>query len=717
MNLLNRDGQASIPKGYQHINTERKFLEHIISDKDLFITSEKLCDWAILILQGRGKNYKEVTSVFSTLQNAFPELTLDECKTIVDHLGEDFFLDNSVTTEKIIQAYYPMTLWDQAPSEKHAAQWLIWIYSNEITPTLWKIVKRKLEEWQLISNPTLSWMYLADSKELAIARIHHWLGVNIDPQYKYAGKFPINIPNPLVDDLRTNWRQKIIESKGEISESLLSGQLVPQLKQIIAKETAEFFIHNHQFLNTNHISLLSQFTELDIQEKLWKCLPPKEPSLLPESPEEVLNWFVQEYLPYRLSNLNNNNETITSLSQKFGEWYLQQYPKALHGFPTEKFISFKKAAAYSNELDQSTIALMIILDGLHVGDGQRITQMILSKCPRLTITQSDYAFAPLPTVTQFSKETLFKGVSYINCEGIEPIGKIIPENKTPLALLENSESGEVYIWRVLEPDKTYHSHNSNETLKQDVESQLDGIARKIQEIVDKVDENKKLEIIITTDHGRLISYSDRSIEIPKGFTAHGRAAWGNLKLAFDDSGYIIDGEVAYISPTQFGLEQVTAIILSDKCFKTNDGKTGTEAFPHGGIFPEEVIIPWLSFSRDIAIPLLSSKLSGTNQAQKPGIAELAITNLSDSIVLAKSIILTVDSEKYIDLPLDVQISKRNSGSIKVEIDPWPSENVIQKTSAFLKMQLMNGYSFESEVTLQLKSTGMYQRDNVLEGLE
>ena len=144
---------------------------------------------------------------------------------------------------------------------------------------------------------------------------------------------------------------------------------------------------------------------------------------------------------------------------------------------------------------------------------------------------------------------------------------------------------QLYIWRVQEPDRTYHKHNGSGTLLRDVEAQLDAAANKIVDLVDQVPDELSLQIIVATDHGRLLGKSTRRIAVPPGMISHGRAAWGDAGRSFDASGYIIEDEIVYLHGVRFGLTQDVAVALNQDTFRTNDGKGGTEVYPHGGLFP------------------------------------------------------------------------------------------------------------------------------------
>ena len=61
-----------------------------------------------------------------------------------------------------------------------------------------------------------------------------------------------------------------------------------------------------------------------------------------------------------------------------------------------------------------------------------------------------------------------------------------------------------------------------------------------------------------------------------------------------------------------------AITLNESAFYNNDGSGGSEVYPHGGLFPEEVIVPWVVFMRDKVKPMIDFSFSGDGRARMAG---------------------------------------------------------------------------------------------------
>jgi len=173
-------------------------------------------------------------------------------------------------------------------------------------------------------------------------------------------------------------------------------------------------------------------------------------------------------------------------------------------------------------------------------DADALVQNLSIRTPRLTLQEKSYTFTTLPTVTQFAKESLLKGVPPHLTPESSPIGQILPDNLSPNNNLNNARPGQIIFWRVEQPDKAYHFEQGDKRDRK-VRAELDSIMQAIVEVVENLPNEIPLQILLTSDHGRLMNpNAPRQLPVPAGFEAHGRAAWGNLDQAFPECGYVID---------------------------------------------------------------------------------------------------------------------------------------------------------------------------------
>jgi len=469
-----------------------------------------------------------------------------------------------------------------------------------------------------------------------------------------------------------------------------------------------YFLQNSGELSPQHIVQLAKYLNYKEINELRNRLAPNTPGDLPDTPELIIQWFLSEYLPYRewqeSFSVQAAREVVLQHAKKFAIWYLDNYPKALTGGPLAKWISFNRTAHLDR--NPNVLTLIIVLDGLHLTDARALIQNIRLHASRLSIVSEDVVFSAIPTITEFAKEALFRGVPPEKTGSVEAVGLVLPEDKSPAQRLINPDTIKVYLWRVLEPDRTYHHKNKSENLLQDVAGRLEAESLKIKEIVETI-----------TDHGRLLGSSTRTLPVPVDMQSHGRTAWGKSGLQFPAEGWIEQDNVAYLYGERYGLLSDTAIPLGEEAFLGNDDRTGNEAYPHGGLFPEEVIVPWIIFARDVVRPKVEITISGEGKARGSGTLHFKVLNIGDIELTLDEVILYFRNGTEKKIILEKILTARHETTIQYPIDPWPSPTEIQGIRGISKVRQPNGLSFDYSAVIEIHSKDIYDRgENILEDL-
>jgi len=720
--LLDREEDVPVLGEYILITSEVDFLRFATEAKALHVRGERLCNWAETFFRARGMVYKEAVSVKKELGRAFPTLSNEAIESLLNRAGENIHsATRPITAEKLLNVIYPSTLWTAPPSLSHLAEWLLWVYENRPTKEIQEVLLGVVAAWSNLSDQVNVQFYTEGvNPEYAERALINWLGIGDRKEFLAASEFPLNeIPSIFIDTALDKWNLAIVESHGGFFEQIDS-QVIPfSLKKLAAKETYQYFLQNSGELTNRQIASLAKYLSYQEVNQLRKRLEPAPPSSLPENPEAVVAWFLSEYLPYREWQDNfapsSTSEIVLPSAKQFAEWYLKNYPKALTGGSFAKWISFYKTA----HLDQSDniLTLLIVLDGLHATDTRTLIQNIRTHVRRLSILSEEMVFSPIPTITQFAKEALFHGVPPDKIASVNNIGEVLPEDKSPAQKLVNSGGKGIYLWRVLEPDRTYHQKNRSENLLQDVAGRLEAEALKIKEIVETIPDHVLLQIIITTDHGRLLGRSVKNISVPAGMQSHGRVAWGHTPFEYPVEGFILENGIAYLYGERFGLPSDLAIPLSEAAFRGNDNRTGSEAYPHGGLFPEEVILPWVILARDYVRPKIEVSISGNGRARSTGQLQVKVLNTSNVNLVFDELILTYRNGSAIKIPIIANISARYDSIIEKELEPWPSANDAKGITATAKLRQPNGLAFEYQAITEIHSKDIYDRDeNILEDL-
>lgn len=723
--LLDRYGDVRVPEGYTVIDSEVAFLAHAVDEGRWLIRGSWLCEWAETFLAGRRVDWQEALSPSREIQAAVPGLSFEQAAELFARLEAQFdALSRPLTASTVAQALYPHYLWQAQPSLDHAAQWLLWLDQCQLTDAERCVIQVIRQRWLFECPEELRAIYDIAESKAAQHMLEEWLGITSEMR-EYPEPFPAEVPQHWQESAANAWRARLIETRGDFVTALLERPLPPALRQVAGEVAHSYFVHNPEHLTEGYLNRLAKVVSGSRWEQLRGLLRPPEPAEVPSSAAEICTWFREEYLPFReWQRATGNREAhqrVLDAGRSFAQWYLDFYPRAAVS-DDSSLLSLVSARTLRQKRTRF-VSLLVVLDGLHHVDAQRLLAAIQGKTRRLTLRRDDLVFAPVPTITQFAKEALVKGVLPKDSAEVPLLGEDVSESKSPLKRLGTGKPGDVFIWRIQEPDRTYHSRNNYETLQDEVEGQLNTVAGKIADIVNQLSSQIALRVILTSDHGRLLGTSQRSVPVPPGMQAHGRAAWGHTLLEYPSSGYVLDGNLVYLYGERFGLAEDVAIILDESAFLTNDGKQGSERYAHGGLFPEEVLVPWIELERDV-VPVRESdarvqvRITGKGRAGQPGILDIQIINNYETALLLSSLYLSIGKKQRLEsFDLDSEIPAVKESHYRVELSAWPSGDEAQHTTASVVIRWPSGEYFEIPAAVDIESEELYRRSVSLDDLD
>ena len=411
--LLDRSGNAPVPTGYCVVASEVDFLHHATDGEGLLVRGEPLCDWAAAFFQGREAAFREVSSPKQELLGAFPQLSHAQAEAILACAGPRLAeVKLPLTPKRILQALYPGSIWEGTPSPRHAAEWLVWLHETRPEPCLQPILMQLVSGWLDKAGKAEREVYIVVEPDGALAQLDSWLGLTDGTLSSSLGEFPLSIPLDLVDRAREIWRREAVISSGRFLEQITLRPMPPLIRGLAAEEARLHFKAHPEELTDELWQVLSKYLSWSEQTELQGHRPPDTPSDVPAQPLAVLRWFATQYLSYRMWQSRNTVELalarVSELAQQFAHWYLAEYPRALAGHSMRAMLSFDRMASLATEHSDSAV-LVVVLDGLHVGDGNSLRKEILQIAPRLTVLEDGLCFSPLPTTTEFAKGSLFQG--------------------------------------------------------------------------------------------------------------------------------------------------------------------------------------------------------------------------------------------------------------------------------------------------------------------
>jgi hypothetical protein len=181
-------------------------------------------------------------------------------------------------------------------------------------------------------------------------------------------------------------------------------------------------------------------------------------------------------------------------------------------------------------------------------------------------------------------------------------------------------------------------------------------------------------------------------------------------MIFPVTGYVIEDGIVYLHAGRFGLHEPCAVMLSDDSFLTSDGRSGSELFAHGGLYPEEVLIPWLEFTRDRSPIELAVTLEGRGVAGSQDELRLKVDNPSELDVSLVRLELSVNGT-YFDLTETV--NSMGSAELRLPWTPWPTERELQNVQVTLRYAVPSGEVQTVAVVPTLESEELYVKDDIL----
>lgn len=606
---LDRVGDAVADDPLPIATTEVELLRLLNSHQSGIIRGNSLCRWASEYARGRGIEIVNLPSPSEQLRGCFPGLSDTQIRQLSERLGKKLGSGQEISAVRVAHWLWGDEWWLEQPGPEHTAFWLLWWLEHQPTESEIAILTYIGDQFTRRCHTPHAKAYSVDDQATALQHIKTWLGFEGASQWD---EFPIPFSDKLTEIIEGEINNQILEVQGEVISSLPKG-IDKRVLQIAAQQSAIYYASRPRDLTYEAFRQLEPYLEGQRRSELEKLLPPTLPGPIPTDPSEYGKWFISEYLPYRIRIREEDISEALKIGRLFAVQYLHAYKENVHSDSTfRRTLSWEKAGQiYRNP---GTMTLMIVLDGLSYLDMQYLWTEIqrLDDTKRLAVISEEVVFAPLPTITKWAKPALLGGlppgraVADPNCANMG-----YTQEPDILRELTSGSQEKVVVWRDLEPDFTYHKSKGFSEAIDKAKGALSGFAMRLIRVIKEVPDSISLKVIVTTDHGRLYGESSRSHPLPPDTTSHQRTALGHMALK-DSLCFDGDQNIAYLHKEAFRLPEDCAVVVTEGSFVTQDGKRGQDVFPHGGVFPEEVLIPWWVLGRDINLAPLYAELPGTS---------------------------------------------------------------------------------------------------------
>jgi hypothetical protein len=293
----------------------------------------------------------------------------------------------------------------------------------------------------------------------------------------------------------------------------------------------------------------------------------------------------------------------------------------------------------------------------------------------------------------------------------------VGEKQDLATAMRDATDGAFLVWSNLEPDRTYHIRADKQAVLDQVAGALHTLADRIVKAAAAAPSHLRLRILLTTDHGRLLGRSTRRVDVPAGMAPHQRAAVGVVATPLLEDGFLIDasGAFAVLNGRRYAISDTDdcAVMLSGDCFLTSDGRTGNELFPHGGLFPEEVLIPWCEIDRDAEPPNVRCKAMGSAREARQGEVSLHFTNAGQVSVTLLCVEFQFRDRKKVQIIFNEELPRQRQSIVIGMINDWPTPSDLRAAACVARLRLPVGDEIDVAVDLDLKSEGFQERQDIL----
>ena len=460
--------------------------------------------------------------------------------------------------------------------------------------------------------------------------------------------------------------------------------LSPELTRVAADVVVGHVRVHRAMLSQPLLRALRDVVAADEIAELAAWVPPPVPATLPAEPDAVLRWVTEQYLPYRAWQVLHGDAGAADVSrahaQAFAAWVCAA-PQRLSGTAHPYQHLYWTHSTRAQPLDAQEVVFWVIADGLGWLDARRVAQRV-DELSRGVVTTTDAVpcFGLLPTITHFTKDALRAGLPYKQlirqrATALADAAADVGDTRDPVTVLAAATGGSRVVWKPLKPDKVYHEKGDAAVVRRSAQAALDQLAGTIWAAVAGVPKDRAVRVLLTTDHGRLLSEGRRDVPVPSGFSSHGRVVYRVLDAPGPEPEP--HPAIEWLSPEWFDLPDWVGVVRDERSFNVlrDDGtqQSGRDNFQHGGLWPEEVVVPWLTLVRDAEPVRLTGQVAGRARPGQWGTLRVQLINSTARPVRIRMVRMTGLSPTPVELPVDVTLGALQTEDLALTLPDWPTQ--------------------------------------------
>lgn len=324
--------------------------------------------------------------------------------------------------------------------------------------------------------------------------------------------------------------------------------------------------------------------------------------------DDWMTWAIENYLPYRfwLEYSGKHDQDADEYAGLFGDYIFENYDALVNNYSG---IMYKVLPGVKNELLENRHTLFVVLDNFNY----KFLDYLIScmNRERFVVKAQSPVLSMIPTETVISKRAFFTAEAY-NDNG-DSYTKIIDNWAQNLGVemqyLPNigalhdlhDLNKKVYFLNFLRLDSMLHEDQnaSAQRIEFRIQKELDALVSEIVAILKRFGREKDTSVFFIADHGstRILPeqpngidpkyYKDKAQEFDYRFIEVKDEDYYKTKMAIGGLCYALDKE-------RYGTSASFFIAKGYNRFIKND----LNGYVHGGITPEEAIVPFVRFSYD-----------------------------------------------------------------------------------------------------------------------
>lgn len=435
------------------------------------------------------------------------------------------------------------------------------------------------------------------------------------------------------------------ENDLKILLSLMSGLLSVELEQI-----EKHLMLHPEWMTTEMADLISE--KFGGQPRFMRSITALRGLIRPTKPEfpdlewdvdNMLTWAIDEYLPYQ-AWCDENNEfdfDLYEIGDKFSEWLMGNWSDLR---ANSKRMVFNILPNYAAELKQcGAVNLFLVIDNL----GWTYSELLqrLFKEHGLHLSDKQPYMAMLPTETETSKKCLLAGITGYKDINEGSYKTILEKGWVPffndhkfqyvsdIGSLDRIETIEAttYVVNYLAVDNALHKSEDEFGMphREHIQHLLKKLVEKVALFIEKHELGDRARVYVVSDHGSTRIPEEARNDIDQAYfksdgfetRSHRYLSVRNDRFAALPDNHKVD--CFFLPAIDFwNREDILCARRGNRFLKTDQ-----RYYVHGGLLPEEVVVPFLRFEPAlVAIQNLTIKLKSNEFRYRKQTVELEIGN-------------------------------------------------------------------------------------------